>query len=96
VFQNLRMKDVNNVHLVCGNLHQFANLHVNPKLNFGWSSPKDLKSLVQSSRIFQELVFSESRDDGYLLDPEKFELIEEYIKFTGPYIKKIAISRVAL
>jgi hypothetical protein len=89
------VKDVNNVHLVCRNFHQIANLHVNPKLNFGWSSPKDLKSLVQSSRIFQELVFSESRDDGYLLDPEKFELID-YIKFTGPHIKKIAISRVAL
>jgi hypothetical protein len=94
MFQNLSVKDLNNVHLVCRNLHQIANLHVNPKLCFNWRSPKDLESLVQSSRVFKELEFLQVRDNSYLLDPEKFELIEDYIKFTAPQIKKIAIRYV--
>ncbi len=86
------MKDVNNVHLVCRNLHQIANLHVNPKLRFEKKSTKDLASLVESSRIFEELEFLKGSE--YLLLPEKIQPLEEYLGFTGPHIKKLYISQL--
>jgi hypothetical protein len=87
------VKDVNNVHLVCRNLHQIANLHVNPKLCFKSELPeRDLKSLVQSSRIFEELEFL--AEWSFLWYQEKFELIEEYLGFIGSYIKTLKFSRV--
>ncbi len=82
---------MNNVHLVCSNLHQIANLHVNPKLNFYWNSPKDLESLFQTSRIFEELEF-ENKCGYYLSCPEKFQLLEEYLEFLGPNIKTLIIK----
>jgi hypothetical protein len=91
VLQNLPVKDVNNVHLVCRNLHQIANLHVNPKLIFKEDSPKDLESLVQSSRIFEELELPKGFGDHLLL-PVKFELLEEYLGFTGPHIKSCSLK----
>jgi hypothetical protein len=91
VFQNLSVEDVNNVHLVCRNLHQIANLHVNPKLRFIKNSPKDLEMLVQSSRIFEELKFDGGCTD-YFASQEKFEILEEYLGFTGSHIKKLEID----
>jgi hypothetical protein len=88
VLQKLRMKDVNNVHLVCRNLHQIANLHVNPKLRFDWTTSKSLKRLAKLSRIFEELEFIVG-SDGYFKSPEKFQMIEKYLGFAGPYIKKL-------
>jgi hypothetical protein len=92
VLQNLSVKDVNNVHLVCRNLHQIANLHVNPRLCFYWeTSRKDLESLVQSLRIFEELKFGRDYDD-YSLDSEKFQIIEEFPGFTGSHIKELILT----
>jgi hypothetical protein len=91
ILKNLPVKDVNNVHLVCRNLHQIANLHVNPKLSFKEESPKDLESLVQSSRIFEELELPKGYGDHLLL-PVKFELLEEYLGFTGPHIKSCSLK----
>jgi hypothetical protein len=88
ILQNLSVKDLNNVHLTCSNLHQIANLHVNPKLCFSQNSPEDMQSLVQCSRIFQELILG---FDGYL-EPEKFEVLEEFISFTGAHVKKLTIG----
>jgi hypothetical protein len=79
------------VHLVCRNLHQIANLYVNPKLCFREYFPKNLKTLLESSRIFEELEFVKE-SLIFLLDPGKFELIEEYLDFTGPHIKKLIIE----
>ncbi len=94
MFQSLSVKDVNAVHLVCGNLHQIANLYVNPKLSLDdKDSSKDLESLVQSSRIFEELEFHKGCGD-YLLLPAKFDILGEYLGFTGPHIKKLVISKV--
>ncbi len=90
VLLNLRVKEVNNLHLVCRNLHRIANLHVNPILRFEESRDKNLESLVESSRIFEELEFWQS--DDYLSDPDKFEMIREYISFTGSHIKKLTIN----
>ncbi len=88
------MKDVNNVHLVCRNFHQIANLHVNPKLNFYWETPKkDQESLVKSSRVFKKLEFSYESDD-FLRSPEKFQLFEKYLGFTGSHIKNFSIKGV--
>jgi hypothetical protein len=84
------VKDVNNVHLACQNLHQIANLHVNPKFRFDWNSPKILTSLVESSRIFEELEFLMECD--HLLHPNSFEMIRGFINFTGLHIKSL-ISR---
>ncbi len=56
--ENLPVKDVNNVHLVCRNLHQIANMHVNPILRFYRNSLQDLESLVKSSRIFEKIGLS--------------------------------------
>jgi hypothetical protein len=95
VFQNLSAKDVNNVHLVCRNLHQIANLHVNQKLSFRKDSPGDLKSLVQSYRIFEELEFLKG-SFAYLSSPEKFEILEEFIRFTGIYVKELTIREVSV
>jgi hypothetical protein len=92
VFQNLQVNDVNNVHLVCRNLHQIANLHVNPVVKFYWETPKkDLGCLVQSSRVFEELRFYEGCSD-YFLSQEKFEVLEEYLGFTGNHVKILAIG----
>jgi hypothetical protein len=94
VFQNLPVRSVNNVHLVCRKFHGIANLYVNPRLYFdGKSSRKDLESLLKSFRIFEELEFPENCDD-YLFDQENFQPLEEYLGFTGPYIKKLSISKV--
>jgi hypothetical protein len=68
-------------------------LHVNPKVVFEEDSLKSLKSLVQSSRIFQELEFVEGSDD-YLKKQEKFEFLEEYLGFTGSHIKKLKLSEM--
>jgi hypothetical protein len=87
------VNDVNNVHLVCRNLHQTANLHVNPKLSFNQDSIKDLECLIKSSRIFEELQFVKGYGD-YLMLPAKFELIEEYLSFTGPHIKNLIIEDI--
>jgi hypothetical protein len=106
VLKNLKVKDVNNVHLVCRSLHQIANLHVNPKLRLAEKSTGDLESLVKSSRIFEELEFFEDCEvvtEGilicsielkkvYWLDQKKFEMIEEFIKFTGSHVKKVLIG----
>ncbi len=93
MIENLRAKDVNNLHLVCRNLHQIANLQVNPKLRFDYNSPKNLESLVRSSRVFEELEINCSLvEDGF--SEEKFEAIEEYISFTGAHIKRLTISVV--
>ncbi len=93
MFQNLSVEDVNSVHLVCRNLHQIANLQVNPYLIFNEDSLKNLESLFQSSRIFEELEFSWGSDD-FLTSPEKFEILDEYIKFTGIHVKKLTIQYV--
>ncbi len=95
MFQNLSVEDVNNVHLVCRNLHQIASLHVNPYLIFNEDSLKNLESLVQSSRTSQELEFSWG-SDGYLSSPEKFKVLEEYIRFTGIHVKKLNIEHVGV
>ncbi len=106
MLQNLPVKDVNNVHLVCRNLHQIANLHVNPILRLKVNSPEDLESLVKSSRIFRELKFGYDGDEDedeeishsiqfsevYLVDPEKFEMLEKFIRFTGPHMKNLLIK----
>ncbi len=94
MLQNLRVKDVNNLHLVCRNLHQIANLHVNPKLSFDWNYPGDMESLVQSSRIFEALEFYWCYFSGYIVNQEKFEPIEEYLSSTGAHIKKLTFSHV--
>ncbi len=88
------MENVNNVHLVCRNLHQIANLHVNPKLRFSENSPKDLESLVQSSRIFEELEFVEGSDD--YPSQGKFQVLEEYLGFTGIHTKKLVLTYVTV
>ncbi len=94
MIENLRVKDVNNLHLVCRNLHHIANLHVNPKLRFNLDSlEENLESLVQFSRVFEALKFNPSSGD-YLLSSEKFEAIEEYISFTGAHIKRLIIRNV--
>jgi hypothetical protein len=67
-------------------------LHVNPKFRFTKKSSKDLESLVQSSRGFQELKFC--GETLFLLDTGKFQLIEEYLVFTGPHISKLFLSDV--
>ncbi len=93
VLKNLEVKDVNNVHLVCRSLHQIAKLHVNPKLRLAENSPKDLESLVQSSRIFEELQFLEQYGaEDHWLDQKKFKMIEKFIKFTGSHVKKLFIK----
>jgi hypothetical protein len=76
------------LHLVCRNLHQIANLHLNGTLCF-WK-PKPLESLVQSSRIFQDLIFLGGPEDSWLYE-EKFGIIEEYLEFTGGHIKTLQI-----
>ncbi len=87
-------KAVNNLHLVCRNLHQIANLHVNPNLSIDEKSPeKHLESLVQSSRIFEELKFSHDSNE-YLSSPEKFQVLEEFISFIEPHIKKLIIDHL--
>ncbi len=74
VLEKLPVKDVNSVHLVCRNLHQIANLHVNPKLGFVENWPKDLEALAQSSRIFEELEITKKCGE-HLLIPEKFQVL---------------------
>jgi hypothetical protein len=89
VFQELPVKSVNNVHLVCRNLHQIANLYPNRKLSFSQDSPKHLESLYKSTRTFKELAFADGSDQ--LWRPEKFELLEGLISFTGSQIKTLTI-----
>ncbi len=86
------MQDVNNVHLVCRNLHQIANLQVNPKLRIDQASSRNLKSLLQSSRIFQALSFSGSND--FLSCQKQFEMIEDYIGSTGTHVKKLSLDNL--
>jgi hypothetical protein len=85
VFQYLMVKVVGNLHLVCRNLHQIANLHVNPKLHIEENSQKSLESFVQSSRIFEELQLS-GKCDVNLKCLKIFGMIEEFIGFTGIHI----------
>ncbi len=89
MFQNLSVEDVNNVHLVCRNLHQIANSHINPKLRFEKRSARNLGSLVQSSRIFEELEFVKS--SYYLVQQRNFQTLEEFISLAGIHIKKLTI-----
>jgi hypothetical protein len=60
-------------------------------VRFKEGSPKDLGSLVQSSRIFQELKFYRGCTD-YFASQEKFEVLEEYLGFTGIHVKELAIG----
>ncbi len=79
------------MHLVCRNLHQIANLHVNPKVKLQFAKPeKDLERLVQSSRIFEELRIGEGFNE-YMNVQERFKVIEEYLGFIGPHIKRLEI-----
>ncbi len=87
------MKNVNNVHLVCRRLHQIANLFVYPKLSIDGKSTKDLESLVQSSRVFEELEFSFGFGDD-LLYRIGFEIFQEYLSITGPHIKILIIISI--
>jgi hypothetical protein len=89
VFENLSERDVNSLHLVCRNLHELANLYVNPKLQFSCTFPEHVASLVQSSRIFEKLEFNVISDK--LSSQKKFGIIEEYIRFTGCHVKKLHI-----
>jgi hypothetical protein len=95
VFQYLSVRDVNNVHLVCKELHQIANLHVNPKLSFKRKSTIDVESLVESTRIFEEVEFVDDQTPRtYLqsLNPKNFEILEDYIEFIGSHVKKFVFS----
>ncbi len=89
VFQNLEVKDVNTVHLVCRSLHQIANLQVNSRLKFDHGYRKDLESLVRSSRVFEELTFEGTFKSSLCSDD--FAMIEELISFTGIHVKKLII-----
>ncbi len=75
---------MNNLHLVCKNLHQIANLYVNPILNFNSELRRSLRVLVQSSRIFEELYFTLSSE-------KNFKFLENYFRFTGSYVKTLII-----
>ncbi len=90
MIENLNINDVNNLHLVCRNLHQVANLHVHRSIRFCDYSAKQLESVFQSSRNFEELYFYEYDDDN-LLSPAKFQSIEKYISSTGIHVKKLII-----
>jgi hypothetical protein len=93
VFQNLEVEDVNNLHLVNRNLHQRANLHVHQRLRIDDQNyPEILESLVQSSRVFEELEFWQGKGDDQVLSPAIFEIIEQYIKFTGIHVKKLFVN----
>jgi hypothetical protein len=92
VFQNLSVKGVNNVHLVCQNLHQIANLFTGQRLRLCKDPTDHLQPLFQSSKLFEKLEFLEKCD--YLLDPGKFQVIEEYLCFMGPHVKKLHIGGV--
>jgi hypothetical protein len=89
VFQNLSVEDMNNVHLVCRNLHKIANLQVNPRLRFEKRSARNLGILVQSSRIFEELEFV--KGSYYLVQQRNFQTLEEYLSFAGTHVKKLMI-----
>jgi hypothetical protein len=89
VLQNLSVRNVNNVHLVCKKLHEIANLYPNPKLSFTEDSPKDLESLFKSTRIFKELAFEYGSDE--LWRPEKFKPLGNLFTFTGSQIKTLTI-----
>jgi hypothetical protein len=91
VFQNLKVTSVNNVHLVCKKFHEIANVLVNPELSFDQYSEEHLESLCKSSRIFQELTFYKGCTD-YLSSPKKFSVLQKYLDFTGPHIKKLVIE----
>ncbi len=93
MFQDLKVNDVNSVHLVCRNLHQIANLLVNPVVRFKEGSSKPLEDLVQSSRIFEELKFY-MRCTDLFASQEKFEVLEEYLGFTGFHVKELTLSRM--
>ncbi len=92
MFQLLPVKSVNNVHLVCRNLHQIGNLYRNQKLSLNQDSPKHLESLYKSTRTFKDLAFEDGSD--HLWRPEKFELLEGLISFTGTQIKTLTIRRM--
>jgi DNA-binding Lrp family transcriptional regulator len=95
VFQNLSVKDVNNLHLVCRNLHQLANLYVNPILRFNSCfSEKSFDSLTESSRLFQELEFLFQFD--HLLCPENIQVHEKYISLAGIHIRRLMISSLTV
>jgi hypothetical protein len=87
---------VSTVHLVCHKLHQIVNLRVNPKLSFDYRPTtrdlsRNLESLAQSSRVFEELEFMWGKKDHCFECPEKFEIFQDYLSFAGIYIKTIAI-----
>ncbi len=50
-----------------------------------------MECLAQSSRIFEELEFS---NGCTYLQPEKFEIFEEYFRSTGSHVKKLVIKVV--
>jgi hypothetical protein len=52
-----------------------------------------LEALVKSSRIFEELEFTQG-SACYLLEQEKFKVLEKFIGFTGPHIKKLIIGLI--
>jgi hypothetical protein len=83
------VKDVNDLHLVCRNLHQIANLYPYRKLSFSRDSPRHLESILKSSRTFKELSFEYGSNP--LWQPDNFKPLEGLIKFTGPQIKTLTI-----
>jgi hypothetical protein len=89
VFQNLKVKDLNNVHLVCRNFHQIANLVATPILHLHEKSLKHPETLIQSSRIFEELKFGYDYDDY-----SHREKIEEFVRLRGRHIKRLVIDVV--
>jgi hypothetical protein len=91
VLKNLTVKDVNNLHLVCRNLHQIANLHANQKLRFWEDSPKHLESLLGSSRIFEELEFLAGSEDHL-----SNQNLKQFIGFTGPHIQELTIDSLTV
>ncbi len=101
VLNYLPMRSVNNVHLISRNFHRIANLHVNPILRFDKrSTVNSLKSLFESSRVFEKLQFGESHFPPHL---SNFKLIdcseetgEKYISFLRPSIKKLSVGFLTL
>jgi hypothetical protein len=64
-------------------------------LSFRRKSSKDLASIVQSSRIFEEVEFADDytpRAYWHSLTHEYFEIPEDYIESIGSNVKKIVIS----
>jgi hypothetical protein len=53
-----------------------------------------MEALAQSSRIFRELEFLNGSDHR-LLTAENFEILENYLRFSGTHVKKLSMSIVS-